>query len=92
MLELDPNRRRPRANRLDGRHEPATDPEAAAALQAHGFASRLTLPISHGGEVVGHLEVYAHDQRPWSRFQVGRARLICYLGPLLRAEHATTPR
>jgi diguanylate cyclase (GGDEF)-like protein/PAS domain S-box-containing protein len=72
--------------------DPGADPEAAAALRVHGFASRLTLPISQGGEIVGHLEAYAHDQRPWSRFQVGRARLICYqLGPLLRAEHVATP-
>jgi EAL domain-containing protein (putative c-di-GMP-specific phosphodiesterase class I) len=72
--------------------DPGADPDAAAALRAHGFASRLTLPISQGGEIVGHLEAYAHDQRPWSRFQVGRARLICYqLGPLLRAEQAATP-
>jgi diguanylate cyclase (GGDEF)-like protein/PAS domain S-box-containing protein len=71
--------------------DPDADPETTAALRAEGFASRLTLPISHGGEIVGHLEAYAHDQRPWSRFQVGRARLICYqLGPLLHPQRAAT--
>ncbi len=73
--------------------DPGADPDAASALHAEGFASRLTVPITQGGEIVGHLEAYARDQRPWSRFQVGRARLICYqLGPLLHPERAASTR
>ncbi|HEY6892172.1 MAG TPA: EAL domain-containing protein, partial [Solirubrobacter sp.] len=64
--------------------DPAADPRAAAALRALGFGSCLTLPITYGGEIVGHLEVYAVEQRPWSRFQIGRARVLCYqLGSLV---------
>ena len=58
--------------------DPEADPVAAAALRALGFGSCLTLPITRGGEIVGHLEAYARVQRPWSRFQIGRARVIGY--------------
>jgi GAF domain-containing protein len=58
--------------------DPEADPIAAAALRALGFGSCLTLPITRGGELVGHLEAYAREQRPWSRFQIGRARVIGY--------------
>ena len=64
--------------------DPDADPEAAGALRALGFGSCLTLPITYGGEIVGHLEVYAVEQRPWSRFQIGRARVLGYqLGALV---------
>jgi hypothetical protein len=61
----------------------ADDPEAAE-LRELGFGSCLTLPITRGGAVVGHLEAYKREQRPWSRFQIGRARVIGYqVGALL---------
>jgi diguanylate cyclase (GGDEF)-like protein/PAS domain S-box-containing protein len=59
----------------------ADDPDAG---DLGGFGSCLTLPITRGGVIVGHLEAYAREQRPWSRFQIGRARVIGYqLGALL---------
>ena len=64
--------------------DPHADPGAASALRASGYGSCLTLPITHGGEIVGHLEALAVQQRPWSRFQIGRARVLCYqLGALV---------
>jgi diguanylate cyclase (GGDEF)-like protein/PAS domain S-box-containing protein len=64
--------------------DPEADPAAAAELRARGFGSCLTLPITHAGILVGHLEAYARSQRPWSRFQIGRARVIGYqLGALI---------
>ena len=42
-----------------------------------GDASRLTLPIRRGHHALGELELYSRDGRPWSRFHVGRARIIC---------------
>jgi diguanylate cyclase (GGDEF)-like protein/PAS domain S-box-containing protein len=72
-------------------NDPGADRDAAAELRAHGYASRLTLPIRHGHHVLGHLEAYARDARPWSRFQIGRARIVCnQLGPLLNAGHTTS--
>jgi diguanylate cyclase (GGDEF)-like protein/PAS domain S-box-containing protein len=64
--------------------DPEADPAAAAVLRALGFGSCLTLPITRAGVLVGHLEAYARTQRPWSRFQIGRARVIGYqLGALI---------
>ena len=67
---------------------PATPTPTRSRLQqlrARGFASRLALPITHGGETLGYLEACCRDERPWSRFEIGRARIITHqLGPLLR--------
>jgi GAF domain-containing protein len=65
--------------------DPNADPLAVHELRARGFSSRLALPITHGGETLGYLEAYCRDERPWSRFEIGRARIITHqLGPLLR--------
>ena len=45
-------------------------------MLAHGFASRLSLPVTDGGVRVGTLQAFAADERPWTRFQVSRARVI----------------
>jgi diguanylate cyclase (GGDEF)-like protein/PAS domain S-box-containing protein len=58
--------------------DPDADPAEIAALREAGYRSRLVLPIRHGDRVVACLEAYSQHQRPWSRFQVGRARLISY--------------
>ncbi|MDA0167266.1 EAL domain-containing protein [Solirubrobacter ginsenosidimutans] len=71
--------------------DPTADARVVTALRSEGYASRLSLPVHSGGHVIAHLEAYARQQRPWSRFQVGRARLVCYqLGPLLTSLHAAT--
>jgi hypothetical protein len=64
--------------------DPSADPVTAAALRAQGFSSRLALPIADRGRTVAYLEAYCHQLRPWTRFDIGRARIITYqLGPLL---------
>jgi GAF domain-containing protein len=64
--------------------DPSADPVTAAALRAQGFSSRLALPIADRGRTVAYLEAYCHQQRPWTLFDIGRARIITYqLGPLL---------
>jgi diguanylate cyclase (GGDEF)-like protein/PAS domain S-box-containing protein len=72
------------------------DPNASradvAALRALGYSSRLVLPIRRGEHVVACFEAYSQHQRPWSRFQVGRARLLCYqLTSLTNPWDATHP-
>ena len=47
-------------------------------LRAQGIASMLMVPILYGGNTVGLLEAYASDERPWSRGQIYRARIIAY--------------
>jgi GAF domain-containing protein len=66
----------------------ARDPDADRAevelLDAQGIASMLMVPVLYGGRTVGLLEAYAVDERPWSRGQIYRARIIAYqLGAVL---------
>jgi hypothetical protein len=56
--------------------DPDADDAQRAALLARGFQSRLSLPVSDGGVRVGTLEAFATSERPWTRFQVSRARVI----------------
>jgi GAF domain-containing protein len=71
--------------------DPHADPFAVDELRARGFASRLALPIAHGGETLGYLEACCRDERPWSRFEIARARIITHqLGPLLRRTTVAT--
>ena len=64
--------------------DPVADPGAANALRAAGFGSRLTLPIIHGGETVGHLEAYAPRAAPVEPLPDRPRAVICYqLGALL---------
>jgi GAF domain-containing protein len=58
--------------------------EERAALRETGYGARLTTPIHRGDQVVGMLELYSHQERPWSRFHISRARLIAHqLGAVL---------
>jgi diguanylate cyclase (GGDEF)-like protein/PAS domain S-box-containing protein len=58
--------------------------EERAALHDTGYGARLTTPVHRGDQVVGMLELYRHQERPWSRFHISRARLIAHqLGAVL---------
>jgi diguanylate cyclase (GGDEF)-like protein/PAS domain S-box-containing protein len=56
--------------------DPDADDAQRAAMLAQGFQSRLSLPVSDGGVRVGTLQAFATSERPWTRFQVSRARVI----------------
>jgi EAL domain-containing protein (putative c-di-GMP-specific phosphodiesterase class I) len=56
--------------------DPDADDARRAAMLARGFRSRLSLPVSDGGVRVGTLQAFATSERPWTRFQVSRARVI----------------
>jgi diguanylate cyclase (GGDEF)-like protein/PAS domain S-box-containing protein len=58
--------------------DPQADPAEVELLRAQGIASMLMVPILYGGNTVGLLEAYASDERPWSRGQIYRARIIPY--------------
>jgi hypothetical protein len=60
--------------------DPAADPEQVAELIAHGYRAMLTLPIGEAGR----LHAYSLAERPWTRFHIGRGRIIAHqLEPLL---------
>ena len=52
----------------------APDEYSEAAQVLSGDGSRLNVPITHGGVVVGHLVASASE--PWSRHQIARARMV----------------
>ena len=55
---------------------PKPTPRNARRCWPRGFQSRLSLPVSAGGIRVGTLQAFASRERPWTRFQVSRARVI----------------
>jgi hypothetical protein len=54
------------------------DPHDVAVLHAAGYRSSLSLPLVHRGATLASLRAYRRTERPWSRFEVGRARLISH--------------
>jgi GAF domain-containing protein len=58
--------------------DPAADPHATARLRSGGFGSCLALPIASAGRTVGYLEAYCREERPWSRFEIGRGRMLTH--------------
>ena len=73
-------------------NDPELPAPAAAALAAHGYRSRLLVPVHSRGTVLGTLEAYSIEERPWSRFEIRRARIIANaLGGALAHVHAEAP-
>jgi diguanylate cyclase (GGDEF)-like protein len=56
--------------------DPAADEGELAVLARLGMRSVLILPIVCAGRSIGLLEAYSEQERPWSRFEIGRARII----------------
>jgi GAF domain-containing protein len=56
----------------------SADPAERAALEALGYRSLLRMPVCCEDRVVGALEAYSRDERPWSRFEIRRARMISH--------------
>jgi hypothetical protein len=54
----------------------AGDPAAAGQSMAPGYRSRLEVPIRCRSTLVGTLEAYALEERPWTRFEIRRGRII----------------
>ena len=48
--------------------------EEAEALRAAGYGAKLVLPIG----TRGHLVAYSRRERPWTRFQLGRGRILAH--------------
>jgi GAF domain-containing protein len=64
--------------------DPAADPAELELLGPFGFGALLMLPAMSGGRSIGLLEVARRSERPFTRSEVNRARVIAYqLGALL---------
>jgi len=72
--------------------DPDSDDAERATMLALGFEARLSLPITDGGVRIGTLQAFATSERPWTRFQVRRARIIALaLGAALTRIEAAGP-
>jgi hypothetical protein len=68
------------------RDDPGADPKEVALLESGGHRALLMVPIVARGRALGVLEVYARDDRPWSRSDIRRLRLVCnQLGPVIES-------
>jgi diguanylate cyclase (GGDEF)-like protein len=56
--------------------DPHADAGEISVLSRLGMRSVLILPIVCAGRSIGLLEAYSEQERPWSRFEIGRARII----------------
>jgi GAF domain-containing protein len=56
--------------------DPDADPSEVELLNELGYRSLLMLPISCAGRAIGLFEAYSAAGRPFSRFEIGRARII----------------
>lgn len=56
--------------------DPDTEPSEVELLLSLGYGSLLIVPVIHGGQSVGSIEAYCHAERPWSRTEISRARII----------------
>jgi diguanylate cyclase (GGDEF)-like protein len=54
--------------------DPDAEPAAAAELRAAGYGARLVLPIG----AHAHLVAYSRRERPWTRFHLGRGRIVTH--------------
>jgi diguanylate cyclase (GGDEF)-like protein len=74
--------------------DPAADRAELELLGPFGFGTLLMLPAMAGDRSVGLLEVARRSERPFTRSEVNRARVIAYqLGALLHSERiGASPR
>jgi GAF domain-containing protein len=56
--------------------DPEADRREIDLLRRLGYSSVLMLPICCAGQTIGLFEAYSRVERPWSRFEIGRARII----------------
>ena len=62
------------------------DPGEVALLRSEGYKALLMLPVVAHGETLGLLELCQRHERPWTRAQIVRARIISYqLGAVLES-------
>ena len=73
--------------------DPNSDPAEVELLLSMGKRSLLMVPVISGGEACGLLEAYSPEDRPWTRAEINRARVIAnQLASLIRTlAHVEAP-
>ena len=64
--------------------DPASDSREVSLLLALGHGSLLMVPVLQRGESLGILEAYSDRERPWTRAEISRARIVAnQLAPVI---------
>jgi GAF domain-containing protein len=76
--------------------DPEADPPEVKLLLSLGLRSLLIVPVVSHGETLGIIEAYSEAERPWTRTQINRARIISnqfgsVLQAVFRPEHSNHP-
>lgn len=65
-------------------NDPEADPAELEVLRGYGYRSVLMLPVCCAGRAIGLFEAFSATGRPFSRYEIGRARIIAlHLGATL---------
>lgn len=56
--------------------DPRADQAEVELLFAHGYRSLLMVPVVQRGETLGIVEAMTEDERPWTRTEINRARIV----------------
>jgi diguanylate cyclase (GGDEF)-like protein len=56
--------------------DPDADPTETGLLLRHGLRSLLMVPVVRRGESLGLIEAYSREERPWTRNDINRSRII----------------
>jgi diguanylate cyclase (GGDEF)-like protein len=56
--------------------DPRADSSEVALLLSMGYRTLLMVPVVHRGESLGIVEAMSEEERPWTRTEINRARII----------------
>jgi diguanylate cyclase (GGDEF)-like protein len=56
--------------------DPRADRAEVELMFSDGYRSMLMVPVVHRGETLGIVEAMSHEERPWTRTEINRARII----------------
>jgi GAF domain-containing protein len=56
--------------------DPLADRAEVELMFSLGFRSLLMVPVIHRGECLGIVEAMSHQERPWTRTEINRARIV----------------
>jgi GAF domain-containing protein len=59
--------------------DPESDPAEVQLLLEYGRRCMLMVPVITAGESIGLLEAYSDEERPWTRSEISRARIVSNL-------------
>jgi GAF domain-containing protein len=66
--------------------DPRADRNEIELMFSLGYRTVLMVPVVHRGESLGIVEALCHEERPWTRTEMNRARIIAnQLAPVIQS-------